>query len=55
MCTITDGITNDNFGVDALVLGDVDEDGAPDYLITAAGDSFNDADTDWAYVIAGNP
>jgi hypothetical protein len=53
--TITDRITHDNFGVDALVLGDVNEDGAPDYLITAVGNSFDDADTGWAYVIAGIP
>lgn len=55
MRTITDRITNDNFGVDALVLGDVNQDGATDYLITAVGNSFNDQDTGWAYVIAGIP
>lgn len=53
MRTITDRITNDNFGVDALVLGDVDEDGLPDLLITAVGNSFNDQDTGWVYIIAG--
>jgi hypothetical protein len=55
MRTITDRITNDNLGVDALVLGDVNQDGAADYLITAVGNSFNDEDTGWAYVIAGIP
>lgn len=53
MRTITDRIHNDNFGVDALVLGDVNDDGIPDLLVTAVGNSFDDQDTGWAYVIAG--
>ena len=51
--TITDRITNDNFGVDALALGDVNNDGLADYLITAVGNSFAENDTGWAYLIQG--
>lgn len=51
--TITDTIANENFGVDALGLGDVNGDGLTDFLVTAVGLSFAGTDPGRAYVIAG--
>ncbi len=47
--TITSTIAGDNFGVDALGLGDVDGDGLTDYLVTADNASLDGT----AYVIKG--
>lgn len=51
--TITDTIAGENFGVDALGLGDIDGDGLTDYLVTAVGLSFAGTDPGRAYVIVG--
>jgi len=51
--TITSTVAGDNFGVDALGLGDVDGDGFTDYLVTAAGGAFAGTDNGRAYVIRG--
>jgi hypothetical protein len=51
--TITDTIANENFGVDALGVGDVDGDGLTDYLVTAVGLSFAGVEPGRAYVIKG--
>lgn len=51
--TITATLPNDNFGVDALSVGDVNGDGLPDLLVTAVGLSFQGIDHGRAYLIAG--
>lgn len=55
MRTITGRIANDNLGVDALAVGDVNDDGLVDYLVTAVGNSFAGLDTGRAYIVAGVP
>ena len=52
--TITATIAGDNFGVDALTVGDVNGDRIPDYAMTAVGLSFNGTETGRTYVIAGD-
>ncbi len=52
--TITATLAGDNFGVDALSLGDVNGDCIPDYLVTAVGLSFAGTDNGRAYLIAGH-
>lgn len=53
--TITATVANDNFGVDALGVGDVDGDGLTDFLITSVGLSFAGTAPGSAYVVAGIP
>lgn len=53
--TITATVANDNFGVDALGLGDVDGDGLTDFLITSVGLAFNGTAPGSAHVVAGIP
>jgi len=52
---ITSTTENENFGVDALGLGDVDGDGLTDFLVTAVGLAFAGTAPGTAYVIAGRP
>ncbi|MEM7676558.1 MAG: FG-GAP-like repeat-containing protein, partial [Myxococcota bacterium] len=54
MRTITATLAGDNFGVDALTLGDINHDAIPDFLVTAVGLSFAGTDTGRAYLIAGH-
>ena len=51
--TITATITNANFGVDAIAVGDVNLDNQTDYLITAVGLSFAGLAPGEAYLVAG--
>jgi len=51
--TITADVAFDNFGVDALAVGDSNGDGLTDFLVTAVGLSFAGTDTGRAYLIAG--
>jgi len=51
--TMTATLEGDNFGVDALAVGDVNDDGKADFLVTAVGLSFYGLDHGRAYVIAG--
>ena len=51
--TFTDERAGDNFGVDALALGDTDGDGLTDFLVTAAGRSFAGLEAGRAYLLAG--
>ncbi|ANM31689.1 hypothetical protein ABI59_22215 [Acidobacteria bacterium Mor1] len=51
---MTATLAGDQFGVDALSVGDTDDDGFPDFVVTAVGQSFNGIDTGRVYLIAGN-
>jgi hypothetical protein len=51
--TITATAPGDNFGVDAIAVGDSDGDRLTDYLVTAVGLSFAGQDVGRAYLIAG--
>ena len=51
--TMTATLANDNFGVDALSVGDTNGDGLDDFLVTAVGLSFAGLDHGRAYLIAG--
>jgi hypothetical protein len=51
--TMTATIEGDNFGVDALGVGDVDGDGKTDFLVTAVGLSFAGVAPGTAYVVRG--
>lgn len=51
--TITATRATDNFGVDALSVGDVDGDQLPDFLITAVGEAFPGTASGRAYIVAG--
>ena len=51
--TITSTIENDNFGVDALGVGDVDGDGQTDFAVTAVGQAFLGTGPGVTYIIAG--
>ncbi len=51
--TITHTVAGENFGVDALGIGDVTGDGLTDFFVTAAGISFTGAAPGTAYVVAG--
>lgn len=51
--TMTDRIKNDEFGVDALAVGDVNGDGLTDFLVT--GVNFYLTGPDHTYLIAGVP
>ena len=53
--TITGRIANDNLGVDALSVGDIDGDGLTDYLLTSVGNSFAGIDVGRAYIVNGTP
>ena len=53
--TITSTVVGDNFGVDALALGDVDGDGLTDFVVTSVGLSFFGLAPGTTYVIAGTP
>jgi FG-GAP repeat len=51
--TITATAPQDNFGVDAIAVGDSDGDRLTDYLVTAVGLSFAGQDVGRAYLVAG--
>lgn len=51
--TITNTLAGENFGVDALGLGDVDGDGLQDYLVTATGLAFAGTAPGRVYVVNG--
>jgi hypothetical protein len=51
--TITSTTEGENFGVDALAVGDVDADGRTDFLVTAVGLAFDGTAPGTAYVVAG--
>jgi hypothetical protein len=53
--TITSSVANENSGYDAMGIGDVNGDGAVDFLITAASNGALGPSTGRAYVIAGTP
>lgn len=50
---ITSTTAGENFGVDALGLGDVDGDGRTDFLVTAVGLAFEGTAPGTAYLVAG--
>jgi hypothetical protein len=52
--TFTANVANDNFGVDALPIGDVNDDNLPDFLVTSVGLSFAGTAPGSATIIAGN-
>jgi hypothetical protein len=49
--TITGAVEGDSLGVDALWVGDVNEDDNPDYMVTAVGNDFNGADVGHVYIV----
>ena len=49
----TGNIASDTFGFDAVGMGDVDQDGAADVLITAAGNDQNGNGAGIAYLLSG--
>ncbi|MBV7327878.1 integrin alpha [Chloroflexi bacterium TSY] len=49
--TVTGNIEADALGVDAFGVGDVNDDGQMDYMLTAVGNDFNSADVGRAYVV----
>jgi hypothetical protein len=51
--TITATLEGDNFGVDAIGMGDTNDDGLDDFLITACGLAFAGLDHGRAYLVAG--
>lgn len=51
--TMTATLAGDLFGVDALAVGDTNDDGLTDFLVTAVGLSFVGLDVGRAYLIAG--
>ena len=53
--TVTGEIDADALGVDAFGVGDVNGDGALDYMLTAVGNDFNGADVGRAYVVTFAP
>lgn len=50
---ITSTTPGENFGVDALGVGDVDGDGRTDFLVTAVGLAFDGVAPGTAYLVAG--
>lgn len=50
--TVTGSVINDNLGVDALSVGDINGYGGPEYLITAVGLDFLGLDVGKAYIIS---
>lgn len=50
--TVTGNVINDNLGVDALSIGDINGYGGPEYLITAVGLDFLGQDVGKAYIIS---
>lgn len=52
--TFTANVAGDNFGVDALAIGDVNSDRLPDFLVTSVGLSFAGTAPGSATIIAGN-
>lgn len=50
--TVTGNVVNDNLGVDALSVGDINGYGGPEYLITAVGLDFLGLDVGKAYIIS---
>jgi hypothetical protein len=50
--SVTGNVANDWLGVDALPLGDLNDDGYPDYLITAMGLDYGGMGVGNAYVIS---
>jgi hypothetical protein len=52
--TFTANVAGDNFGVDALGIGDVNADSLPDFLVTSVGLSFAGTAPGSATFIAGN-
>jgi FG-GAP-like repeat/FG-GAP repeat len=50
--TITGTIEQDALGVDALGVGDLNDDGALDYMLTAVGNDFNGDDVGHIYIVA---
>ncbi|HEX6385874.1 MAG TPA: integrin alpha [Anaerolineae bacterium] len=53
--TITGAVPEDSLGVDALSVGDQNDDGRVDYMVTAVGLSFAGTDVGHVYVVAGQP
>lgn len=52
---VTGAIDKDALGVDAFGIGDVNDDGQTDYVVTAVGRSFNGEDVGHLYVISFAP
>jgi hypothetical protein len=50
--TATGTVVNDNLGVDALPLGDLDDDGLPEYMLTATGLDFASQDVGHVYIVS---
>jgi hypothetical protein len=53
--TVTGAIEGDALGVDALWVGDVNDDGQPDYMVTGVGNDFNGADVGHMYIVTFAP
>lgn len=49
--SVTGNVEGDALGVDAFGVGDVNGDGAMDYVLTAVGNDFNGTDVGHAYVV----
>lgn len=52
--TLTATLDSDNFGGDAVSIGDANGDGLPDFVVAAPGQSFLGIDHGRAYVIGGS-
>jgi hypothetical protein len=50
--TATGTLANDALGVDALPLGDLDNDGFPEYMLTATGLDFGGTDVGHVYIVS---
>ena len=53
--TITGTIEQDALGLDALGVGDLNGDGALDYMLTAVGNDFNGTNVGHIYIVACKP
>ncbi|MFZ0546008.1 MAG: hypothetical protein WAM60_11250 [Candidatus Promineifilaceae bacterium] len=53
--SFTGAVANDALGVDALPLGDLDNDGLPEFMLTATGLDFGGVDVGHVYIVSYLP